>query len=383
MEEKDLVKQTAFEEQLFNEKLSEKAALRMEAADGEAAQKEKEYQDEQKVWWKRLFKKIRSPQGDNLTRRDVLVGVEREVTDKRKWKFLVAGINELNKLIKEGESIIFSGGACNYIDDNGDLQRNEGRDLINEKLNQLKQYFFDPQIDMYSHDREYDYDQDGPAEKKAITESKHDIYEVNDKSLGGITMLEIIRDRQNKDSERIVFFNSEDGLNFNPRGLDNHDPVGKEKAKLAHKEAFIKAMNSMRKEVVAMLTQDGLVKSDDNLDGNVRIVYEDDGEFKIDVNSAAHLIKITDKESHLTDLLEVYCLAMQKKEVVIIFSGNHQDERGRLAVDEENVDSDLDKYIAEGNKMREMLEKYMEQDNSSRAVYSQEEVIKIIEEELS
>lgn len=41
-----------------------KAAMKMESADTEAAQKEKEYQVEQNVWWRQILRRIRGPQGE-------------------------------------------------------------------------------------------------------------------------------------------------------------------------------------------------------------------------------------------------------------------------------------------------------------------------------
>ena len=48
----------------INDPEIKKAALRMEAADTEAVQKEQEYQAEQNVWWRKLLKKVRSSQGE-------------------------------------------------------------------------------------------------------------------------------------------------------------------------------------------------------------------------------------------------------------------------------------------------------------------------------
>lgn len=54
---------------------------------------------------------------------------------------MLVGIEELQAALDEGEDIIFSGGACNYIDENGEKQRSTARDGINSFLNRMKILF--------------------------------------------------------------------------------------------------------------------------------------------------------------------------------------------------------------------------------------------------
>lgn len=51
-------------------------------------------------------------------------------------------------------------------------------------------------------------------------------------------MLEIIRDRQNSDSQRVVYFSA--GYEFNPMGIYSTNPQIREKARGAHLTEFYK-----------------------------------------------------------------------------------------------------------------------------------------------
>lgn len=93
-----------------------------------------------------------------------------------------------------GGKFIFSGGMCNYIGEDGTLQRNPLRDALNRKVRAHKNTVFDPQIDEISHGRAYNYAVDGPAEQKAREDSDVLLYQIGSETMGGVTMLEIIRD---------------------------------------------------------------------------------------------------------------------------------------------------------------------------------------------
>lgn len=367
----------------YNNPAIREAANKMETADPEAAQKEKEYQAEQNVWWRKILKKIRSSEGGPQPAQEASViqkapvVLEEVVKDKRMWDHLVVGIDELKALIDAGENIVFSGGASNYIDEDGNLKRNAGRDKINSKLNQLKKYFFDPQIDAETHGRGYDSKQDSIVEKEALKVAEKPIFEINDRSLGGVTMLEIVRHMQKKDSGRIVLFNTnnQENLSFKPLGLENPDADKKENATKAHKKELFKAMNNMRREVVAMLTLDGLVKSENNQNGNVVIVY---GENSVQSDNGAEVIEITADKPHLVDLLRAYHQATQKNNVVIHFSGEQRDAEGNFAISPEVAGASFDEYVAQGKEMRDMLKTYLGDDSSSEIASSEEEVVEMI-----
>ena len=104
-----------------------------------------------------------------------------------KWAHLLNGP-------ESAQTVVFSGGACNVIDKEGNNVRNTERDQLNTWLNDQNIPFFDPQIHPDTHGREYDWDIDGPAEKSARDNADVTIYQIGNDTQAVSTCLEVIRD---------------------------------------------------------------------------------------------------------------------------------------------------------------------------------------------
>lgn len=118
-----------------------------------------------------------------------------------RWTSLLMGA------IAASNTTVFSGGACNAINAEGQKTRGTGRDSLNDWLNERAIPFFDPQIHEDTHGRGYNYDEDGPAEQAARAAAQVTLYEISGDTLGGVTHLEALADAL-KGKTVIIWFNS-------------------------------------------------------------------------------------------------------------------------------------------------------------------------------
>ncbi len=166
---------------------------------------------------------------------------------------------------KANQTVVFSGGACNALNDDGMLVRNTTRDGLNAWLDQLEIKFYDPQIHPDSHGREYVYEVDGPGEQAARAAAKVTLYQLGDETLGAVTAMEIVRDALSGKKVVLWLSGSKDEKKrpqFKPAGkLASEDKVVT--AALAE---YVKAGTNVRKNLVAFLS--GL--------SNVKIVATED-----------------------------------------------------------------------------------------------------------
>ncbi|MDJ0838555.1 MAG: hypothetical protein QNK37_18705 [Acidobacteriota bacterium] len=152
---------------------------------------------------------------------------------------------------------LFLGGACALWTEDGE-QRNTGRDSLAAWLNAQGISYFDPQIHISTHGRDYEWDIDGPVEKKVRQDARMRIYEISPLSLASVTMFEVFDDARRGRRSLVWFHHGED---YAPAGLGNFQEVAANE-KLAeqvgplvhaHMVGFLKAGRRMRKELVAML----------------------------------------------------------------------------------------------------------------------------------
>lgn len=118
---------------------------------------------------------------------------------------------------------VFSGGACNILDTEGNLLRNRERDRINDWLTTKGIRFFDPQIHPETHGVEYDYGIHHQVELAARRAAKLNLYEVSPRSFGGITSFEIAADHFRQQEPMVIYFS--DG-NPDEDKLPEHSPKG-------------------------------------------------------------------------------------------------------------------------------------------------------------
>lgn len=312
--------------------------------------------------------------GDSLV--DSRVGGIHE-SSKRLWENLLLTREEIENA---PDDFIFSGGACNYIGEDGVGKRNDIRDGINTRLTEAGVFFFDPQIEESTHGRGYDGQTDGPTEKSATSKSKNDLYVIDPRTLGAVTLLEIFRDWRDPDARRVVWFANPDGeegsADFNPLGLEN--PT----AQAVHLTEYFKRANQMRREVLAMCQTDGLINSPDNPDGNVLFVYDNTDNVNSIVieqkDAGVRVFEIGNQETQMAELLEAYAMISKGEKVVIRFTGERED--GKLpqiqAIDysslpEQEVDQLMEKYKADGTVLRNKLIELLEGDQSTSVVYTE------------
>lgn len=119
-----------------------------------------------------------------------------------RWSTLLMGE------VAAANTTVFSGGACNTITVEGQKTRSTGRDSLNDWLEELGIPFFDPQIHPDTHGRDYDYDQDGPAEQVARAVAQVTLYEIAGGTLGAVTHLEALADALRGKDNVVIWFNS-------------------------------------------------------------------------------------------------------------------------------------------------------------------------------
>jgi hypothetical protein len=275
---------------------------------------------------------------------------------KRKWNNLLLTVDEIKAAVNEG-GLIFSGGASNYIRADGEKERNENRDLINSMLSKFGIKFFDPQIHPKTHGRDYDGSVDGDTERLAREESDLDLYEINDKSLGAVTMIELVRDLFDRDAQRVVYLDYKGADSFKPLGLEN------EKARLAHYNEYLNAGRNFRDYFKKY-------SEDPSLPGLTVVENMAD----IPEGSEKHIIPANKLAA--SELLEIYHEAKKDptKEIYVYFEGP-VDAKGRKILDLPSVvtnDSDvlqavLDDYVAEGKKMRAQVQTFIAEHPEGKA----------------
>lgn len=150
--------------------------------------------------------------------------------------------------------VLFLGGMCNVANASGELVRNPNRDALGAKLRDAGYDVFDPQIDVFSHGREYDYDIDGPAEQAARAAAEVTLYEIGEGTLGGVTMLEVLND-VDKGRKVIVWFSG----SFDERGRPVFAPAGFKPESITDPATkrqlgeYMKQGTTMRSNLVAFL----------------------------------------------------------------------------------------------------------------------------------
>ena len=228
----------------------------------------------------------------------------------RKWNTQAVGIYELRMLHDLGIPFVFSGGACNQRGQNSNLIYNPTRDRINSNLNHFGMPFFDPQI----WGREYDPKLDGDAEKYALEHAAVSLFQISPFSFGGVSVLEMFRHQFSRpDAPRVIYFSQDHSRNkvtFNPRGND-------EQSQLAHYKDAVKAANSIRREFLTTIKQEGLFLSA-IADGSAGIITTNsEEEYQ---PAGIETIEITPYNIHASDLIDAYIKAKQGGTVVVQFS---------------------------------------------------------------
>lgn len=274
---------------------------------------------------------------------------------------------------------VFSGGACNIMNENGMLSRNTERDRINDWITEQKFIFFDPQIHPDTHGVDYDYVVHHPLEIAARTAARVNLYEISPYTFGGITSLEIAVDHLQRREPTIIYYSdgepNQDNLPphsksgsplFRPRGI-NTNP----QARLAHYREFRKVGRLMRRFMIDLAH---------DLDTLTVTFGEEDGR-KGDVVISPYRL-------HAVDMFTAAIKAARGERVFINFAGgdNVRDEKGLplFAVPEEPTETKLntllDQYVDEGCELRKAIAELVEIGVFLRVVYTQRSAILALDE---
>ncbi|MFZ4813475.1 MAG: hypothetical protein ACOYL5_02985 [Phototrophicaceae bacterium] len=291
----------------------------------------------------------------------------------QRWT-IVRNLDEVSK------TQVFSGGACNIRDGQGNLLRNQERDEINDWLTRNKVNFYDPQIHPDTHGIDYQYDIHQPLEVAARQFAKINIFEISPRTFGGATSLEIAMDEFRQNDPTIIFFSdgsdgrdvipahSSDGYPlFVPFGVkDNAD------AQRSHYQELLKNAQRMRTYLMYFAqTLDALTISFDEK------AYEGD-------------IIITPTRVHAADMFRAVVRAAGGQRTIINFMGgdNARDEQGYQkflappAPKQAEMRGYLDQYIDEGNALRRAIADLVRINVFNRVVYTQTAVIDALKDML-
>jgi len=274
---------------------------------------------------------------------------------------------------------VFSGGACNIMNENAILVRNTERDRINDWITEQKILFFDPQIHPDTHGVDYDYALHHPLELGARTAARVNLYEISPYTFGGITSLEIAIDHLRRREPTVIYYSdgepdrdnlpphSKDGYPlFRPRGI-NHNPH----ARFAHYREFRKVGRLMRRFMIDLAHE---------LD-TLTVTFGDDDARKGDVLISPYRL-------HAVDMFKAAIKAADGERVFVNFAGgdNMRDEKGLpLFVlpeepNETRLDTLLDQYVDEGCELRKAIAELVEIGVYLRVVYTQRSAIVALDE---
>jgi hypothetical protein len=274
---------------------------------------------------------------------------------------------------------VFSGGACNIMNENGALTRNGERDRINDWISEQKIMFFDPQIHPDTHGVDYDYAVHHPLEISARNAARINLYEISPYSFCGISSLEIAVDHLRRREPTVIYYSdgepdhddlpphSKEGYPlFRPRGI-NTNPH----ARTAHYREFRKVGRLMRRFMIDLAHE---------LD-SLTVTFGDEDARKGDV-------VISPFRLHAVDMFKAAIKAAGGERVFINFSGgdNVRDEKGQplfILPDDPNetrLDTLLDQYVDEGCELRKAIAELVELGVFLRVVYTQRAAIVALDE---
>lgn len=276
---------------------------------------------------------------------------------------------------------VFSGGACNILDSEGNLIRNTERDAINEWLSEQKVLFFDPQIHPDTHGVEYEFEKHSRLEIAARAAAQLDLYEISPRTFGGITSLEIAADHFRWKEPMVIFYSDGDDTQdripdhseygyplFKPFNLHDND-----KSNRAHYREMRKNANNMRKYLVHFAREMSTLTV--NFRGRPK--HGD--------------IVLTSDRMHAADIFEAVVRAATDDRVFIHFPEDETviDEAGNpLFVGPENpsdaeLHALLDQYEDEGNDLRKRIADLIGVNVFVRVVYTRASAILALKELLT
>lgn len=276
---------------------------------------------------------------------------------------------------------VFSGGACNILNEQGDLLRNGERDTINDWLTEKDILIYDPQIHPDTHGEEYIFEKHSKIEMAAREAAKINLYEISPRTFCGITSLEIASDHFQWNEPMVLYFS--DGSTTEDK-IPEHDKQGSPRfvpygihssniASQAHYREMRKNANNMRKFLMH-LARDMR---------NLTVSFSR--------SSTARDVVITPDRMHAADIFEAVVRALQGERVFIHFPSDvtEQDKHGNpMFMCPENpaeyeLHAWLDQYVDAGNELRQRIAELINVNVFVRVVYTQKSAILALEELLT
>lgn len=273
---------------------------------------------------------------------------------------------------------VFSGGACNILDQAGKLLRNPERDHINAWLSQKNLLIFDPQIHPDTHGEEYQYEKHSRIEIAARDAAKINLYEISPRTFCGITSLEVASDHFHYNEPMVLYFS--DG-NTETDTIPEHDKLGSPRfvpygihnsavASHAHYREMRKNANNMRKFLMHLARDLS----------NLTISFSR--------SSSMRDVVITPDRMHAADIFEAVVRALRGERVFIHFPAGltERDERGNPIFQcpenppEHELHAWLDQYLDAGNELRRRIVDLISINVFVRVVYTQRSAIIALEE---
>ena len=273
---------------------------------------------------------------------------------------------------------VFSGGACNILDLEGNLLRNSERDSINNWLSKQGIIFFDPQIHPDTHGVEYEFEKHSVLEIAARAAARLNLYEISPRTFGGISSLEIAADHFKWHEAMVIYYSDgyagEDRVpDYSAHGHPLFVPYGihnNEKADLAHYLEMRKNANNMRKYLLHFATE---MKT-------LTVTFADThypGE-----------IVITPDRMHAAEIFEAVVRAAAGERIYVHFPPKKtlRDAAGNpMFVCPKNplkreLSALLDQYIDEGNELRKRIAELIGVNVFVRIVYTQKSATLALDE---
>lgn len=281
--------------------------------------------------------------------------------------------NVTQEISQAKEALIFSGGACNILDEQGNLLRNGERDHINDWLTEKDILIFDPQIHPDTHGEEYVFEKHSQIEIIAREAAQLNLYEISPRTFCGITSLEIAIDHFKWHEPMVLYFSdgstTEDDIPehdeygsplFVPYGINRND-----EADQAHYKEMQKNANNMRKFLMK-LARDMR---------NLTVSFSR--------TSTDRDVVITPDRMHAADIFEAVVRALKGERVFIHFPSEitEQDKNGNPiftcpeAPAEYELHAWLDQYVDAGNELRAKIAELINVNVFVRVVYTQKMAI--------
>jgi len=286
--------------------------------------------------------------------------------------------NVTEELQKAHLTQVFSGGACNILDEKGQLLRNAERDPINDWLTKKRVVFFDPQIHPDTHGEEYNYAKHSKLEIAAREAATLNLYEISPRTFGGITSLEIAADHFRWEEPMVVYYSDgnigEDRVPdhsskghplFVPYGVHKHEDASR-----VHYREMIKNADNMRKYMMHFAREMG----------SLTVTFSG--------RPGPNDIVITPGRMHAADIFEAVVRGSSGERVFVHFDDDEtqRDERGNPLFNapqhpkEIEMHALLDQYVDEGNELRKRIAELIGVNVFVRIVYTQRSAIIALEE---